>query len=368
MDTTADASTMPEYCQNCGAQLAQDDAFCGECGEPVSGQDAPDDQGEPAGGHDPPSSGGAGAGQGEPGTQGQPQEPHSQGQQRQGGHGRGQTGRGQGRQQRGDQYGGGQPRTGRGGQGPTPADLPQPPRKNAIDTFKQAVSWVIDVPILFAAFLAVGLIDFIGQQILPLLGLVSLVLTVLVWGAAYHYTVRFLSGTRIDGSVDEISDIISTVTDRLISLIVIAILYFIAVGIGLILLILPGIYIGGRLILAFPACVLDGKGATDSLSYGWEVGQGNVLKLVGIFLINLLAVIGIGAVLGILGIASTGGVTSATPPVVALLTAPISAFLGAAVQMAVARVYLENRFAPGQQNAPPQQSPAREPARGNQTD
>jgi hypothetical protein len=113
------------------------------------------------------------------------------------------------------------------------------------------------------------------------------------------------------------------------------------VGIGLILLIIPGIYIGGRLILAFPACVLDGKGVSDSLSTGWDVGGGNVLKLVGIFLISAVAVVGLQILAGIFG-----GFSAVNSPVFLLLTAPITGILGGAVQMGVGRVYLENRPRP----------------------
>lgn len=360
---------MPRYCQNCGAQLSQDDAFCGECGEAVAGQDAADGPGEPARGQESTPPGDPDAGHGGADSREPQGESRHTGQQRQGRHGAGQTGRAPDRRQRGDQYGGaGQRRTGRGAKGPAREDLPRPPRKNALDTFQEAVSWVVDAPIIFGAFLVVGLLDFLGGQIFPLLGLASLILSLLVWGAAYHYTVRYLQGTRIDGTVDEISDMITTVSDRLVSLIGIGIVYAIAVFIGLILLIIPGIYIGGRLILAFPACVLDGKNMSDSLSTSWEIADGNVMKLVGIFLINVLAIAGIGVILGVMGIASTGSL-SGTGFVVSLITVPISAFLGAAVQMAVGRVYLENRFAPGHQNVPPQQqSHGREPPRDNQTD
>ena len=83
------------------------------------------------------------------------------------------------------------------------------------------------------------------------------------------------------------------------------ILYWIIVGIGLVLLIVPGIYIGLRLVFAPQIIVEENAGAIASLRRSWEITRGatgQVFKLVltgcGIMLLGHLA-LGIGIFLAI---------------------------------------------------------------------
>jgi len=199
---------------------------------------------------------------------------------------------------------------------------------------------MISVPILFGAFIFVELFDAIGE-INALFSLLSIPLLLVVDGVAHKYTERLLADESVSGTVAELFDMGSVVLGRLLSLLGVVIIYVVAVAIGLILLIVPGIYLGARLALAFPACVLDEQRAFESLSTSWDVAHGNVLKLVGLFLLFIFAVIGV--TLPLVIFEGVDAVDAPESPLALVLVAPITALISGAVEMSYARIYLENR-------------------------
>lgn len=210
----------------------------------------------------------------------------------------------------------------------------------ALATLGQSLRWLLGFPILIAAFLIGDLLTttqyLVSPALSPVIQIGGAILNLVLGGVAYVYVDRELRDEAV-----AFGDAVSEVLGRLLSLLGIFIVYVIAVGIGFLLLVLPGIYLGARLILAFPACVLDEKGISDSLSISWEVANGNVLKLVAIFVLSLLPLFGvflIGALTG--DIQSPEDVQN---PTVLALSAPISAIVGGMIEMATARVYLENK-------------------------
>lgn len=134
----------------------------------------------------------------------------------------------------------------------------------------------------------------------------------------------------------------SAVLGQFVSLIGTAIVYGLAVVIGFVLLIVPGIYLAVRLSLALPACVIDEQDALESINTSWSVAKGNLRKLFGISLLSFL--VGIGATIATLFFTGFGDEFY-----LALLA--VSAVLGAVVtpvvQFAYVRVYLENRSGSG---------------------
>lgn len=65
-----------------------------------------------------------------------------------------------------------------------------------------------------------------------------------------------------------------------------AILATIVIALGLILLIIPGLYIGIRLQF-FPLYMIEGEGMMESIKKSWNLTKGNILKLALLFLICL---------------------------------------------------------------------------------
>lgn len=74
---------------------------------------------------------------------------------------------------------------------------------------------------------------------------------------------------------------------------------------GLLLLILPGLYLTGRLAPAVPAMVAERLGVLDSLRRGWALGEGQVWRILGFILLLLLA--GLGAILLLSAVAAAAG-------------------------------------------------------------
>lgn len=89
------------------------------------------------------------------------------------------------------------------------------------------------------------------------------------------------------------------VQEQFVSLLIIWILYVPAVIVGLFLFILPGLYVGGRLLLAFPATVLDREGPLDSLSTSWSLTSGVSLKALGLLILTGFAFFALVIVLSI---------------------------------------------------------------------
>lgn len=207
-------------------------------------------------------------------------------------------------------------------------------RKAAFGTVSEALGLVFAYPVLLGAFVAVEAVDaavpadVVGRSIPVWL------LALFVGGVAYVYTEAAVGGGRAS-----VLDASGRVLRRLLSLIGVSIVYGVVVAIGLVLLIAPGVYLGARLVLAFPACVLDDQSAFDSLETSWNVADGNVLKLVGIFLLLFLPVaLGVAAVeLSQFEFGYAGNYLLLVGDVGA------SAVLTATLEVATARVYLENR-------------------------
>ncbi|SIR25898.1 Membrane domain of glycerophosphoryl diester phosphodiesterase [Haladaptatus litoreus] len=202
-------------------------------------------------------------------------------------------------------------------------------RRGAIGTLSQAFGWLASNPILIVLGFVLGLLSGFGEMFL-ILSLVGTLFGIFVDGVAHVFAENEAYDERTD-----FGDAASRVGSKYLTLFVMSIVYSIIVVIGFIFLIIPGIYLALRLSLAFPACVIDDKNLTESLETSWEVAPGNLLKLFGI---SLLAVI-IGFGVGIVGIIGGGDLELTIIGLSVLLTT----FLHPAIQLAYARVYLENK-------------------------
>lgn len=209
-------------------------------------------------------------------------------------------------------------------------------RKGVASTIGDGIEWLGRNPILIVVFFLYGLLELVGEFLGPLGSVVTL-LGYLV----YFYLnglVYVIGRDEAMGDPVDLGRASSVVLGQFVSLIGVFIVYALAVGIGLILLIVPGLYLGARLSLALPACVIDEQDVFESLDTSWSVAKGNLLKLFGIFLVSFL--IAVGTTIATLLVTGFGeGFYLALLAVSAVLTAVVTPV----VQFAYARVYLENR-------------------------
>lgn len=209
-------------------------------------------------------------------------------------------------------------------------------RKGVAGTIGDGIEWLGRNPILIVLFFLYGLLQLAGEFLGPLSFVVSLFGTLV---AIYlNGIVNVVGRDEAMGNSIDLGRASSVVLDRFLSLIGVSIVYGLVVVVGLVLLIVPGIYFGVRLSLAIPACVIDDQSVSESLDTSWSVAKGNLLKLFGITLVSGL--IGIGTTIVTLFFTGFGDEFYLT---LLAVSAILSAVVTPVVQFALARVYLENR-------------------------
>lgn len=92
-----------------------------------------------------------------------------------------------------------------------------------------------------------------------------------------------------DGRVDTtIGELYSRTAPRLPALIAAGIVAGIAVAFGLVLLIVPGLFLLTRWSMIVPVIVLEGRGAGDSFSRSWELVRGHGWPVFGVIVITVI--------------------------------------------------------------------------------
>lgn len=186
--------------------------------------------------------------------------------------------------------------------------------------------------------------------------LVSGVFGLFVAGMAYVYTEAERRGESTSAG-----DAASRVAGQFLPLVVVWLLFVPVFLVGLVLFVLPGLYLGGRLLLAFPACLLDRQGPFDSLSTSWKLTRGVSLRPVGVLVGSAVTFVVLAFALSIVQVAIFGALgvdlaaTQTFEETTALLEDPTLALINAvfqaialavpigAVQVAAARLYLQRR-------------------------
>jgi hypothetical protein len=167
-----------------------------------------------------------------------------------------------------------------------------------IDLFSTSLRGALGVPAallgLFVAWFAVSSLVLLPAALqLPGL-LVSGLVGLLSAGVIYATVDGDLRGEPV-----AVGDALSRVTSQFLPLVVVWVLFVPVFLLGLSFFLLPGLYLGGRLLLAFPATVLDGKGALDSLSTSWRRTSGVSLTAMGVFALALVTFFALALLLAI---------------------------------------------------------------------
>lgn len=307
------------YCTNCGEEITDEQRYCSYCGEPVD--DARRERsGTPRQEHDHNA---------EPGFEGDPPP--------------------------------------EGYEDPPGVDTPRSQRSGTpgtLDLFGTSVRTALGLPLALLGLAVAWSAFFLFDTTTATLQLPGIVLSGLV-GLFVAGVIYVAVEDDREGEPSSLADQASRVAGSFLPLVVIWVLFVPAFLFGLALLLLPGLYIAGRLFLAFPACVLDGHSPLDSLSTSWDLTSDVSLKPFGLLLIAFVSALVLSVLFSIVALSlllaggadlpvDAGDAPSeaaddlATEPAFLVATAlsqalALSVVVGA-IQVAAARLYLTLQY------------------------
>lgn len=113
--------------------------------------------------------------------------------------------------------------------------------------------------------------------------MLSSALSLITAGALTAGTLRGLAGQR-----PGLREMLGVGLRRFWRVLPVSIVSQLAIGIGVVLLVVPGLALAAGLWVAIPAAVEEGKGLTDCLSRSWELTKGRRWRVLAVALVTLL--------------------------------------------------------------------------------
>ena len=186
--------------------------------------------------------------------------------------------------------------------------------------------WRHLVPIAFVVYvlislliLLLGTLGWLGA----LLGFVASIAGIFWLQGALVLAVDDVRDGRADLSLSQTLD---RVTPHLGTLVAAGLLAGIAIAIGLVLLIVPGLYLMTIWLLIVPAIMLENRGVGDSFGRSHELVRGYGWSVFGVIVLTFLIFIGVGIVFGILdSVVDSAWVSFALNVLLQTVTAPFLA-------------------------------------------
>lgn len=174
-----------------------------------------------------------------------------------------------------------------------------------------------------------GILNESGGFILTMLGLIiSLIAQALFTG----FVVGVVADVRADGRRDlGAGDLLSSAQGVIVPLIVNSILKGIAIVIGFILLIVPGLILLTIWAVTSPAIVAERVGALDAFGRSYELVRGQSWQVFGVIVVAFLIVFISSGIALAIGASIGAGATVFLAIVVSVLTAPIPALVASIV-------------------------------------
>jgi hypothetical protein len=161
-----------------------------------------------------------------------------------------------------------------------------------------------------------------------LVGFVPALGALILQGTIIYGTVTDLNGKRA-----ALGDCLSIGLRSFLPLLGIGILFGLAVGVGLILLIVPGLMIAMAWCVAVPAYVVEQPPLLESFGRSAELTRGNRWRIFALFIVYFVAVIIVEALTGVFGmasrIASGGGMPMLQTMVLIPIIAVVNGLIGA---------------------------------------
>lgn len=218
---------------------------------------------------------------------------------------------------------------------PPPAAAPGPPHRldvgrvisETFSTYGRHAGVLIGSAVVI--FGIIGLINaFLYDEGGIIFSIIIQVLNLLGTAIFTGMVVKVVQAER-QGQTTSVGEMFESVSGVLGILVVNGILKSIAIGIGLFLLIIPGIFLAVIWAVTAPAIVVERAGIIDAFSRSWELVQGNFWPVLGAYVLGFLIVVGVSIVASAIGIA-LGFVGLVILIIIAgIITAPVLALISA---------------------------------------
>ncbi|MBK8294744.1 MAG: hypothetical protein IPK93_08235 [Solirubrobacterales bacterium] len=184
--------------------------------------------------------------------------------------------------------------------------------------------WIVALVLLIPAAIIVGLLG--NGGVMGFIGsLVNLVASAWLVGSI----IRVVQDVELDGKVDwSVGEILSSVTPKLIAIILLQIVTGILIAIGLVLFIVPGVILALMWAVAMPSLVVEDKGVFDSMSRSSDLTRDNRMRIIGVGLVIIAAYLVI-AIIGALLVALTPIIGVIALIILGVLLYPYIAIIGA---------------------------------------
>lgn len=192
----------------------------------------------------------------------------------------------------------------------------------AFSTYRQNVGPLLGSAIV--VFAVVGLVSALLQSTDSVaLGLIAAIVQLAGHALYTGFVVKLVQDVRDGRRDDTVGDLFSAAAPAILPLIAFGILFAIGVGIGLVLLIVPGLVLLTFWSLGSPAIVVERVGPIGAFGRSWRLVRGQAWSVFATLIVVLLIVIGVGIVFGIL--ATPIGDGEAATYVASILSSSITA-------------------------------------------
>jgi len=188
------------------------------------------------------------------------------------------------------------------------------------------------LPVAFVLYLVVAVVNGIlaGSLILLPLGLAASVIAATLYQGMVVGLVRDVQDGRRDSSIN---DLIEAAWPVVLPLIGAGILAGLGIGLGLFLLIVPGLILLTIWVAIAPVIVVEHSGVIDSFGRSRELVRGNGWQVFGVILVVFLITIIVSIVFGAIGggISDSVGMQIVVNLIASTVTAPIAALAAATI-------------------------------------
>jgi hypothetical protein len=170
------------------------------------------------------------------------------------------------------------------------------------------------------------------------LGLIGSVVSILLSTLYTGMVVELVNDVR-DGRLDQsVGGLLRSVSPVLLPLIAVSFLAAIGIGIGFILIIIPGLVLLTFWSVVAPVTVLERPGVFAAFGRSWQLVKGNGWQVFGVILIFFLIFIAIGIVFGVIGAVLGDAGEVVLGYVGSVITAPLVALAAAVLYFELKRV------------------------------